>query len=222
MTRTVRGIDLVGLREEVDTLLADAPPGEPLAPVVRSLIAYAVCSSVTTLDLGGARRAAEAALDEGATPGQLHEVLTLVSGLGVHTLMEGTRDLADIVTRRGGDIPEIDDGRVELRQRLTGSATSFWEAFETHVPGFLDALLRLSPEVFEGFVDYGALPARTRQLRPMVKEIISVAVDALPNHRYMPGLRLHLADALRLGAGRAEIIEALDLAAGAPEPAGVA
>ena len=222
MSNTSRAIGLDGLRKEVDALLSGAPAGEPLTPMVRSLIEYAVCSSVTTLDLAGARTAAEAALDEGATPAQLHEVLVLVSGLGVHTLMEGSRDLADVVTSRGGSLPEVDDCRAELRERLLGSATAYWDVFELHVPGFLDALLRLSPEAFEGFISYGAIPARTRQLRPLVKEIISVAVDALPNHRYLPGLRLHLGNALQLGAGRAEIIEAIDLAAAAPEPPGVA
>jgi alkylhydroperoxidase/carboxymuconolactone decarboxylase family protein YurZ len=215
-----RGVSLGGVRDEVESLLSGAVPGAPLTHVVRALVEYAVCTSVTTLDLAAARPAAERALDEGATVDQLHEVLTLVSGLGVHTLMEGTRDLADLVTSRGGELPEIDERRSGLRRRLLGTA-AYWHTFEEHVPGFLDALLRLSPEAFEGFVSYGAIPARTRHLPPVVKEIISVAVDALPTHRYLPGLRLHVAGALRLGAGRAEIQEAVEIASGAPEPPGV-
>jgi alkylhydroperoxidase/carboxymuconolactone decarboxylase family protein YurZ len=221
VTSTARGIGLDGLRDEVEQLLVDAPVGEPLAPMTRSLVEYGVRSSVTILDLAGARVAASAALDAGATAGQLHEVLALVSGLGVHTLMEGSRDLAGLLTSRGDALPELDEHRSDLRDQLLGPATSYWDIFESHVPGFLDAVLRLSPEAFEGFVSYGAIPARTRQLRPVVKEIVSVAVDALPNHRYLPGLRLHLATALKLGAGRTEIIEAIDLAAAAPAPPGV-
>lgn len=215
-----RGIDLAGLRDEVDKLLADADPGQSLTPVVRCLVEYAVFTAVTTLDLAAARAAADSALDEGATPEQLHEVLALVSGLGAHTLMEGSRDLAEVIRRRGDHLPDVDEQRAELRERLLGSA-SYWEVFEGHVPGFLDAILRLSPEAFEGFISYGALPARTRQVPAVVKEIISVAVDALPNHRYMPGLRLHLGNALRLGAGRGEIMEAIAIAGAAPEPPGV-
>jgi alkylhydroperoxidase/carboxymuconolactone decarboxylase family protein YurZ len=220
VTYTPRDIDLAGLRDEVEELLGNAAPGAPLTPTVRALIEYAVCTSVTILDLARARVAAATALDEGATAGQLQEVLALVSGLGVHTLMEGSRDLADLVTRRGDELPEVDEHRSELRGRLLGGAP-FWDVFEDHVQGFLDSLLRLSPEGFEGFVAYGAIPARTRQLAPVVKELVAVAVDALPNHRYMPGLRLHLATALRLGAGRAEINAAVAIAAAAPEPPGV-
>jgi alkylhydroperoxidase/carboxymuconolactone decarboxylase family protein YurZ len=220
MSYTAHGIDLAGLHEEVAELLTGAPPGEPLTAAARSLVEYAVCTSVTTLDLARARTAAERALDQGATPAQLHEVLTLVSGLGVHSLMEGSRDLADVVARRGEGPPAVDEDRAELRERLLGSAP-FWDVFEGHVPGFLDALLRLSPVSFEGFIAYGALPARTRQVQPVVKEVISVALDALPNHRYLPGLRLHLENALRMGAGSTAINEALAIAAAAPEPPGV-
>jgi alkylhydroperoxidase/carboxymuconolactone decarboxylase family protein YurZ len=220
VTATPQGIDLPALRAEAGKLLAQAPPGQPLSSLDRALVRYAICSGVTILDLAGARRYAEAALDLGATPAQLHEVLALVSGLGVHTLMEGSRELADLVVRRGGGLPAVDEPRQELRDRLLGSGT-YWEAFEQHVPGFLDALLRLSPEAFEGFISYGSIPARTRQLPMLLKEIIAVAVDALPNHRYLPGLRFHLANALRLGAGRAEMLEAIDLAAAAPAPPGV-
>jgi alkylhydroperoxidase/carboxymuconolactone decarboxylase family protein YurZ len=220
MTYAARGADLAALRAEAEQLLAQAPPGQPLSPLDRTLTGYAVCSCVTILDLAGARRHAEAALDLGATPAQLHEVLALASGLGVHTLMEGSRDLADLVVARGGDLPAVDEPRQELREHLLGTGT-YWEAFEESVPGFLDALLRLSPAAFEGFVSYGSIPARTRQLPMLLKEIIAVALDALPNHRYLPGLRFHLGNALRLGAGRAEVLEAIELAAAAPAPPGV-
>ena len=221
MSYTAKGIDLAALRAEAEKLLAQTPLGQPLSPLDRALVQYAICSCVTILDLAGARRYAAAALDLGATPAQLHEVLALASGLGVHTLMEGSRDLADLVVSRGGDLPLVDERREELRDRLLGTGT-YWEVFEKHVPGFLDALLRLSPEAFEGFISYGSIPARTRQLPMLLKEIIAVTVDALPNHRYLPGLRFHLANALRLGAGRAEVLEAIDLAAAAPAPPGVA
>jgi alkylhydroperoxidase/carboxymuconolactone decarboxylase family protein YurZ len=218
---TAKGIDLAALRAEAEKLLAQAPPGQPLTALDRALVQYAICSCVAILDLAGARRYAAAALDLGATPAQLHEVLALASGLGVHTLMEGSRDLADLVVARGDDLPAVDQPRQELRDRLLGTG-AYWEVFEKHVPGFLDALLRLSPEAFEGFISYGSIPARTRQLPMLLKEIIAIAVDALPNHRYLPGLQFHLTNALRLGAGKGEVIEAIDLAAAAPAPPGVA
>ena len=89
------------------------------------------------------------------------------------------------------------------------------------MPGFIDAVLRLSPDAFRGFVEYGAIPARTRQVPAVVKELISIAVDAVPNHRFLPGLRLHLANALQLGAGRRAVLDALELAENAPASPGV-
>jgi alkylhydroperoxidase/carboxymuconolactone decarboxylase family protein YurZ len=220
VSETSPGIDLVELRAEAEDLLAEAGEGQPLDDMTRSLVAYAVCASVTTLDLDGADRHAGTAIDLGATPAQLHEVLALVSGLGVHTLMEGSRSLATLLQGRGVELPEIDESRVALRERYVGSSR-YWPVFESHVPGFLDAILRLSPAGYEGFMQYGALPSRTKQLTPLVKEIISVAVDATPTHRYMPGLRLHLANAVALGAGRREVLEAIDIAAAAPAAPGV-
>lgn len=215
-----RGIDLLTVRSAVDERASGAPDGAPLPKTTRVLVEYALCASVLVLDLDGADAHAGTALDLGVTPGQLQEVLTLVSGLGVHTLMEGSRSLVDLVRRRGEPVPDVDVERAELRERLIGSAP-FWTVFEQHVPGFLDAVLRLSPEAFEGFVAYGAIPARTRLVKPLVKELVSVAVDALPTHRYLPGLLLHVDNAIALGAGRTELLEVVDLAAAAPAAPGV-
>ena len=220
MTGQSNGIDLVGLREEAQRLLVGAGEGPGLDQVTRALVGYAVCSSVTTLDVEAGDRHAGRALDLGATAGQLHEVLVLVSGLGVHTLMEGSRSLAALLRARGADLPDIDDARRAMHERHVGSS-KYWTLFETHVPGFLEALLRLSPAGFEGFMRYGAIPSQTKQLTPVTREIISVAVDATPTHRYMPGLRLHLANAIALGAGRVALLEAIDIAARAPLPPGV-
>lgn len=220
MSSAASGVDLGTLRNEAERILESAPPGESLPARTRVLVEYAVRVSVTSLDLVAARDRAQQALDLGVTADQLHEVLVLVSGLGVHTLMEGSRQLLELIVERGGAVPTMDAGRSALRQRYVGTST-YWTRFEEHVPGFLDAILCLSPEAFEGFMAFGAIPAHTNQLEPVVREIISVAVDATPQHRYMPGLRLHLANALRLGAGRAELLEAIDVAAVAPDAPGV-
>ncbi len=220
MTERSHGIDLAGLREEAQRLLAEVEEGPGLDEQTRTLVGYGVCASVTTLDFHLGDQYADRALDLGITPEQLHEVLVLVSGLGVHTLMEGSRSLAALLRNRGRDLPALDDTREALLERYVGSF-KYWRLFERHVPGFLDAILRLSPAGFEGFMRYGAIPSQTKQLSPVVKEIISVAVDAMPTHRYMSGLRLHLANALALGAERRALLEAIDIAAGAPEAPGV-
>ncbi len=78
--------------------------------------------------------------------------------------------------------------------------------------GVLDALPGLSPEAFEAFFVYCAVPWKTSALAALTKELISMALDAAPTQRYAPGMRLQLANALRLGAGKTAIRQALDIA----------
>jgi len=179
-------VSLEDLRAHAEAALAGAPEGTELDEATSALIGLAVRVSASCLDVEETGRYVGRALDAGATASQIHEAMVLVSGLGVHSLMEGSRCLADA-----------------LRQR------------------FLDALLRFSPEAFEAFFNYCALPWKSRALRALTKELISIAVDSSPTHRYLPGFRLHLGNAIALGAGRKAILQALDIAAAAPPHRGV-
>lgn len=215
------GISMEQLREDTVALLQGAPQGDPLSPLVEAFIQYATRISVPTLDAEAAQAFAEECLDHGATLEQLHEVLTLVSGLGVHSFMEGSEKLAQLARQRGIH-PAIEaDTATEILNRWTGGST-YWETFNEHVPDFLEALARLSPSALEGFMMIGALPSKTRTVPAATKELISIAVDAMPTHRYMPGLALHVHNALKLGAGSREILSALDLAKATPGHRGVA
>jgi alkylhydroperoxidase/carboxymuconolactone decarboxylase family protein YurZ len=186
------------------------------------LIRLAVRASVTVLDRSGMEHGIRAALDVGATSEQVHETLVVVSGLGVHTLMEGSALVTQVLRERGdGPGGPLDSDRSALRDRYQGN-DPYWADFEREVPGFLDSLLRHCPEAYEAFFTYCAVPWRTGAVRGRVKELMSMAGDATPSHRYLPGMRLHLANAVRLGAGRQEILQALDLAAEAPAHPGVA
>lgn len=215
-------VTLRDVRAEAVRLLKTVPDGEPLGDQAAALIGLAVRSTATALDMSGARKYAEHALDLGATPDQVHEVLVVVSGIGVHTLMEGSRQLADLLRERGASelAAPLDERRMRLWARYVGD-DPFWKRMEVEVPGFLDALVRLSPEAFEAFFMYCAVPWRTAALPPVTKELISMAADATPSHRYLPGLRVHLVTALQLGAGRTAVVETLDIAASAPAHRGV-
>ncbi|MCZ4314856.1 hypothetical protein O4H66_15720 [Comamonadaceae bacterium G21597-S1] len=220
VVRNPTGVDMVTLadiRNEALVELVEAEDGQSLDALTRELLEFAVRISVTTLDTGGARVHAQRALQAGATSGQLHEVVLLVSGLGVHSLFEGTRLLQELA-------PEPSTPRDAQRQQLWDQWVGqdrYWKGFEREVPGFLDALLQVSPSGFDAFFRYCAVPWTDPQLPPLCKELIAMASDATPTHRFMPGLRLHLRNALRLGAGRAAVLEALDIAAQAPEHPGV-
>lgn len=215
-------VTIADVRTEALRMLDGVPPGEPLSTVTAALIDVAVHASVSTLDPQGIESAARRALDAGATADEIHEALVVVSALGVHSLMEGSRRLAAVLREHGApdlDAP-LDAERTALRDRMQGDG-EFWAHFDREVPGFLDALLRLSPEAYEAFFAYCAVPWRTGFLPPVVKELIAVACDATPTHRYLPGLRLHLTNAVHLDAGRQAVLQTLDIAAAAPPHQGV-
>jgi alkylhydroperoxidase/carboxymuconolactone decarboxylase family protein YurZ len=213
-------VSLEDLRDEALSLLDGVPEGPELDVRTSALIELAVRGAVTALDVDGIRAATGLALDAGATADQIHETLVLVSGLGVHTLMEGSRQVAEVLAQRGRALPRPDQARIELRELHQGT-DPYWDGMEREVPGFLDALLRLSPEAYEAFFAYCAVPWRTRALPGRSKELISMATDATPTHRYLPGMRLHLTNAVRLGLGRAAVLAALQIAAAAPAHPGV-
>jgi alkylhydroperoxidase/carboxymuconolactone decarboxylase family protein YurZ len=214
-------VTLEEIRSEVLAFLSSTEEGDRLDEQTAALIGLAVRASASTLDMEGCEAFIVQALESGATPAQIHEALVLVSGLGVHSLMEGSRRLARIAQERGlvESVP-FDECRSRLWAKYVGD-DPYWDVMEREVPGFLQALLRQSPEAFEAFFNYCAVPWKTRALRPLTKELISIAVDATTSHRYLPGMRLHLFNAVKLGAGRVAILETLDIAANAPAHQGV-
>jgi len=209
------------VHEEAEELLAPVGDGDPLDDLSAALVRVAVNASVCTLDSTGTDIAITRALDIGATPEQVQETLVLVSALGVHTLMEGSRRLSEVLRTRGVPVRPDDENRRSLRDRLQGD-DPYWKEFEREIPGFLDALLDLSPQAYEAFFTYCAVPWTTGTVCGRTKELIAMACDATPTHRYLPGMRLHLANAVRLGAGAAAIRKTLQIAAAAPSHPGVA
>lgn len=208
------------VRAEVEHLIAGLEDGAGLDARSRAFIEYGVRICVTCLDVDGAGRWAEAALDAGATAEQLEEINLFVSGVGMHAVIEGSRALARVIATRGERLPDRDEMSEELWARYRADG-SFWVAFEAQMPGFLDTLVRLSPQGFAGFMEFGVIPTATGHVEPLIRELIAVAADATPTHRYLPGLRAHLQQAIRLGATRTAVLETLGIAAAAPEHRGV-
>ncbi|MFF3872879.1 carboxymuconolactone decarboxylase family protein [Streptomyces sp. NPDC001978] len=67
-------------------------------------------------------------------------------------------------------------------------------------------------------VGYEARPATADDmaamgvLEPKAKELVHCAFDAAASHLYVPGLKLHMRNALRHGATTEEIMEVLEIA----------
>ena len=210
-------------RTAAEAELVNVAEGDNLDALSRALIDLAVKASVTALDVRALDEAMSSALDTGASPTQIQEIISLASGLGVHSLMVSARRLAELAAERGDPLLKepLDADRQALWDRYIGD-DPYWVAFERDVPGFLDALIRLSPVQFRAFHDYCAVPWKSGSVRALTKELAALATDATPTHRYMPGFRMHLRNALKLGAGQRAIRETLAIAAAAPEHRGVA
>lgn len=212
------GTTIADMLDRARGRLATLHEGEGLDETAAALLNFAVCASVTSLDRGAIEAASEAALAAGATAEQLSEVVALVSGLGVHSLMASALPLARAAGLQDSSRP-LDEARQRLWDQYIGTS-AYWAGFSEYFPGFLDAVLRLSPPLFEAFLDYCAMPWRMGSVSTLTKELAAMACDITPGHRFVPGFELHLANAIALGAGRRAIEQAIAIAAAAPPHTG--
>jgi alkylhydroperoxidase/carboxymuconolactone decarboxylase family protein YurZ len=89
--------------------------------------------------------------------------------------------------------------------------------------------LELDPDVFEAYTQFSAVPFRHlgsegegedpagrasrtgTGLSPKVKEFVYIAIDCATTYLYVSGLKLHIRNAVRMGATLEEVTEGFDL-----------
>jgi alkylhydroperoxidase/carboxymuconolactone decarboxylase family protein YurZ len=76
---------------------------------------------------------------------------------------------------------------------------------------FWQQVLEMSPEFFETYCNFSSVPWKTGPLEPKVKEMIYIAMDIATTHLYLPGTRIHMANALKHGATKEELMEVLQI-----------
>ena len=176
-----------------------------LEPKVKELVYIAADAAATHLYEPGIRQHVAAALEHGATPAEIMEVLELTSTLGIHACNIGVPLLVEVLEEEGlrtGPAP-LDERRERLKAEFTRNR-GYWHEF-------WDRILELAPDLFEAYLELSSVPWRTGTLEPKVKEMIYVAFDASATHLYVPGLKLHLRNAVRLGATQDELMEVLSI-----------
>jgi alkylhydroperoxidase/carboxymuconolactone decarboxylase family protein YurZ len=176
-----------------------------LEPKVKEFMYLAADAAATHLYVPGIRQHIRAALTWGATGAELMEVLELTSTLGIHACNIGVPLLQEVL-RETGAAPEpgpLSDRQQELKAEFTASR-GYWHEF-------WDGLLTLDPDLFEAYAEFSSVPWRTGVLEPKVKEFVYIAFDASATHLYVPGLKLHMRNALGYGATTAEILEVLGI-----------
>ena len=177
-----------------------------LEPKVKEFIYIAVDAAATHLYEPGIRQHIRAALEHGATGEEIMEVLELTSTLGIHACNIGVPVLMEVLEEEGlRTEPSPLDGR---RERLKAAFTAnrgYWHEF-------WEGLLELDPDLFEAYGEFSSVPWTSGVLEPKIKELIYCAFDASATHLYVPGLKVHMRNAIRYGATTDELMEVLDIA----------
>lgn len=172
----------------------------------KELIYICIDANATHLYLPGVRQHIAAALRLGVTEQEIMEVLELAATLGIHAMNIGVPVLTDVLTQKGlRDCPApLNEHQEQLKAEFT-KTRGYWHSF-------WDEMLELDPEMFEAYTNFSSVPWRSGTLESKVKEFIYIAFDVAATHLYVPGLRLHIENAVGYGATADEILEVMEIA----------
>lgn len=184
-------------------LLAHTYEDGALDPKTKELMLVAVNCSVAHLNPNGVRVHVGNALDRGATFEEVREVFQRSTGVGIHAITEGVPILADVA-----GVPEVDsaEGRAERRRvrEVFEGGRGYWSEL-------WEVVLQIDPEFLEHYANLSSHPYDVGPLDHKVKEFVAVANDSVTTHLYLPGLRIHMENALGYGATREELLEVMEL-----------
>lgn len=173
----------------------------------KELILLALASAVTLLDRETVSLQVQRALDRGAGADEIMTVLELSSVLGVHSCTVGVPILLEEMEALGIEPPEAlgapDRRATELKEAFIekrGYWSELWEG-----------VLAFDPDFFEAYMDLSAVSAENATLDAKTREFVFTAIDASTTHLFEPGLRIHIRNALELGATPDELVEVLEL-----------
>jgi alkylhydroperoxidase/carboxymuconolactone decarboxylase family protein YurZ len=181
----------------------------PLEPKIKALVLLAVDSAASHLNGPGAADDVRRALALGATPAEVLETLELTSTMGIHAANAGVPILLEELAAAGLPVDmgaSLTERQEEIKAEFTAKR-GYWN-------DFWDGFLRLDAEFFAAYTAMSAHPWENGPLEPKVKEFIYCAFDCSATHMFVPGLRQHVANAIRYGATAAELMEVFELASG--------
>jgi alkylhydroperoxidase/carboxymuconolactone decarboxylase family protein YurZ len=177
-----------------------------LPPKIKELLYIAIDSSTTHMYEPGLRVHIRNALRHGATRDEIMEIYQLTSSLGVHTVTMGVPVLLDVMCANGH--ADVTTRPLSARQE---KLKADFIANRGYWSPLWDGVLALSPDFFEAYGEFSSVPWKTGTLEPKIREFVYIAIDAATTHLYEPGTRIHMENALRLGATPEEIMEVLAL-----------
>lgn len=182
-----------------------------LPPKIQEFCYIAVAASVTHIHVPAIKAHIQAALNLGGTAEEIIEVIGMTYLLGVHTVTLGFPILQELMNELGIENDESgEDTAAALkaeRKRVQDkfvNARGFW-------PETFNPLLELDPQFFEQYADFSSLSSKSKFLEPKYRELIICAFDAATTHLYGRGTKIHMRNALKLGATPDEVMEMLEI-----------
>jgi alkylhydroperoxidase/carboxymuconolactone decarboxylase family protein YurZ len=167
------------------------------------LISLAINASCTNLNPDGTRRHIRAALEAGAAREEILLVLKMASVLSMHSCSLGVPIFVEEPAAAGvkasahpgnAATPACD------KMRAAGQWSDAWNPFLELDAVWTDQFMAAVREIYVSGL-----------MTPKLMELISLSFDASYTHMNAPGARLHIKNALKLGATMEEIMEVLKL-----------
>lgn len=182
-----------------------------LSRKVQELILLSMDASCTHLYEPGVRAHIAAALQAGATQEEIMEALELTSVLGVHAVTAGVPCLQEVMREMRKESKASSNSLDGERQALKDDFVQRRGYWSISWP----PVLQLSPGFFKAYTEYSGVPFEEghRALGRKVKELIYCAIDCSTTHLYLPGLKIHIRNAINYGATEEEVMEVFELAA---------
>lgn len=171
----------------------------------REFIYIAVDASAAHMYERGMRRHMEFAVEQGATIGELLEVVQIATSLGGESAIMGVELLCEELAE-AGRAPEMPAGdshrrlKEDVSDRLGG-----W-------PPYADAFLKLDPDYLRIHAAFAGKKADNRHLDAKTREFISIAVNLSPATLNRDAVRRGMRAALAHGATEGELLEVIQLA----------
>lgn len=188
-------------------LAAAAMDSGPLSPKFVQFALLAANASITHMNAEAARHNILRARELGATDVELREVLQISSVLGIHGYMVGSTVMLEEASKAAGgnptDRPPLGAREAEIKARFI-EGRKYWSSL-------LEDLLVASPPFWDAYAGFSSHPWCAGVLTPKEKELLYVAIDVQTTHLFEPGIRIHMANALRYGASREEIIQVAEI-----------
>ncbi len=181
----------------------------PLSPMMCELLYVALDASGTHLFEPGLKLHMRMALDRGATPLQVMEVLQLGAVQGLEGTAMGIDILAEELHAAGIAVPELEAAPTAEQTRLQGAYMDRFGDWPPHC----DRLLRLDPGYFAVMLDLMTCREPGPGLDDVGTALIALGLSACFTALNPDGVRLHVRRALRLGAPHRAILQVLQMTA---------